>query len=190
MAPYVTAAELQAEVTALAGVDDELLERYVAEFEGVAEDYLGVAFTPRTATDSFTATYGTYLRGFEHVPVRSVTSVTIDGETAEVGTYELTGSGLLYRAAGVGGRTVLITYEHGLDDPIPATLRRACLQYVRSVALADRNNVSREVISQSVDGMTLRYSTPDKKAGRPTGYIEVDRLLNNVPSWAGPKLAG
>lgn len=63
-------------------------------------------------------------------------------------------------------------------DPV---LARACREYVRASAVATRSNVSRDVISQSVEGMVTRFSTPDKKAGRPTGYIDVDRLLNTLP---------
>lgn len=62
----------------------------------------------------------------------------------------------------------------------PATLLRACREYVRSCALADRSNVPRDVIGQTFDGGYTRYSTPDKDAGRPTGYLDVDRLLNSL----------
>jgi hypothetical protein len=62
----------------------------------------------------------------------------------------------------------------------PNTLLRACREYVRSCALADSSNVTRDVIGQSADGGYTRYSTPDMRAGRPTGYLEVDRLLNSL----------
>ena len=63
-------------------------------------------------------------------------------------------------------------------DPV---LARACREYVRASAVATRSNVARDVISQSVEGLTTRFSTPDKAAGRPTGYLDVDRLLNSLP---------
>lgn len=63
----------------------------------------------------------------------------------------------------------------------PAVLLRACREYVRSCALSDQSKVPRDVIAQSFgDGGYTRYSTPDWDAGRPTGYLEVDRLLNSL----------
>lgn len=62
-------------------------------------------------------------------------------------------------------------------------LVRACRQYVRSCAMADNSNVPRDVIGQSFEGNYTRYSTPDKSAGRLTGYLEVDRLLNSLPDY-------
>lgn len=62
-------------------------------------------------------------------------------------------------------------------DPV---LARACREYVRASAVATRSNVGRDVIAQSVEGLTTRFSTPDKAAGRPTGYLDVDRLLNSL----------
>jgi hypothetical protein len=75
---------------------------------------------------------------------------------------------------------VVVAYDHGYDQPPPLVLR-ACRQYVRSCALADLSGMPRDVIGQSIDGGYTRYSTPDKAAGRPTGYLEVDRLLNSLP---------
>ena len=39
------------------------------------------------------------------------------------------------------------------------------------------------VIGQSFEGTYTRFSTPDWNAGRPTGYLEVDRLLNSLPDY-------
>lgn len=72
--------------------------------------------------------------------------------------------------------TVTLTIEH----PI---IVDACRQYVRSCALAGRSGVPRDVISQNVEGTVNRFSTPDKNAGRPTGYLDVDRLLNSLPDF-------
>lgn len=64
----------------------------------------------------------------------------------------------------------------------PEEFLRGCREYVRSCALADQSTVPRDVISQSFgDGGYTRYSTPDWAAGRPTGYLEVDRILNGLP---------
>lgn len=66
----------------------------------------------------------------------------------------------------------------------PKRLLRACREYVRSCALADRSSVPRDVLTQADgQGGYTRFSTPDKDAGRPTGYLEVDRLLNSLDDY-------
>ena len=37
------------------------------------------------------------------------------------------------------------------------------------------------VSPEATDAGTTRYSTPDWNRGRPTGFLEVDRLLNSLP---------
>lgn len=68
----------------------------------------------------------------------------------------------------------------------PETLKRACAVYVEAVANATRSGTSRDVIAQSMDGSWTRFSTPDWSAGRPSGWTEVDRLLNSLPDYRIP----
>jgi hypothetical protein len=82
---------------------------------------------------------------------------------------------------------VSVTYSHGIDTPAVAV--RACAEYVRAVALAERSGTSRDVIAQSFDGGFTRYSTPDWSRGRPTGFLEVDRLLDTLPDYRVPGVA-
>jgi hypothetical protein len=53
----------------------------------------------------------------------------------------------------------------------------------------DRSSVPRDIIATSADGMSTRYSTPDWGAGRATGYLEIDRLLNTLPDYRTPAIA-
>lgn len=71
----------------------------------------------------------------------------------------------------------------------PETLKRACTTYVEAVANSTRSGTSRDVIAQSIDGSWTRYSTPDWTAGRPSGWTEVDRLLNSLPDYRLPGIA-
>jgi hypothetical protein len=121
-----------------------------------------------------------------HVRVRSVASVVLDGTTVDSTSYHVTDAGLLESRIGFvtlglfPTATAVVTYDHGYDSP-PQRILHACREYVRICAAADRSSAPRDIIATSADGMTTRYSTPDKKAGRPTGYIEIDRLLNAMP---------
>lgn len=71
----------------------------------------------------------------------------------------------------------------------PARLKRAAAEYVTAVLQSERSGQSRDVISQVGDGTTLRYSTPDWSLARPTGWLEVDRLLNSLPDYRLPGIA-
>lgn len=83
--------------------------------------------------------------------------------------------------------------DRGQDLPTyvtpPETILDACAEYVVSVVRNRSVGTSRDVIAQSFDGGVTRYSTPDWRAGRPTGYLEVDRLLNSMPDYRIPGIA-
>ena len=73
-------------------------------------------------------------------------------------------------------------FRHGLTSQ-PAALLDACTEYVLSVARSRASGTSRNVLSEATEAGTTRYSTPDRDAGRPTGWLEVDRLLNTLPDY-------
>jgi hypothetical protein len=178
---YLTAAEVRSRVPALANAttySDAELNRLVAEFEEIAELFRGVSFTPRTATQVVTSPPNIVL--LNRQPVRSITSFTVDGDagtpadvTIDIVTGKISGGGW------VGAGSLSVTYTHGLDAP-PAIVLRACAEYCRAVAFSDRSGQGRDVIAQSFDGGITRYSTPNMAQGRPTGFLEVDRLLSTV----------
>lgn len=191
--PYTTAANVRSLVRPLADEDiytDALLEAYISEFEAVAENYRGVAFTPRSATERLSLLDASFLQ-LNWPRVRSITSITIDGTTQTTDQYQLDDYGrvigLLSSGPNPYGSWATVTYSHGYDAPpsLPygPLVIRACVQYVRGSALRDQSDLNRDVISFSDGGMTYRYSTPDKSSGRPTGFIEVDRLLNSLPDY-------
>lgn len=196
-APYLTPAQIRVRVPSLADVSkypDVALSDLVTEFEELAEEYRGVAFTPRTAVETQTVAPGATVLILNHPRVRSVASLVVDGTTVGATTYKVTEAGWLESSTGLsiaGGYSTaaaVVTYDHGLDSPRLGLLR-ACREYVRICAIADRSSVPREVIASSADGMTNRYSTPDKEQGRPTGYLEVDRLLSSLPDYRTPAVA-
>jgi len=73
-------------------------------------------------------------------------------------------------------------FRHGLTSA-PAALLDACTEYVLCVARSRASGVSRNTLSEATEVGTTRYSTPDWEGGRPTGWLEVDRLLNTLPDY-------
>ncbi|WCO67878.1 hypothetical protein PO878_03960 [Iamia majanohamensis] len=190
---YPTASDIRAKVPVLDKVplDEDvlvdLIEELVAEFQGIAEEYRGVAYVPRTATDVFPrASTDALLLTWPQVT--AVTGVTVDGtsltvdELADVTTETW---GRLYRPVGWHG-DITVTYTHGLAETPPA-VTRACREFVRAKVLEQTGNGPRNVTSYQDDsGWSYRESTPDWAAGRPTGLQVVDAALNSLPDHRVP----
>lgn len=192
--PYLLPADIISDPTLgrLSTVDPDVLAGYVSQFEEVAEAFLDVAFTPRDAT--YSATTLRRWRGFAlpHVQIRSVTTFTVNGDAFLDDLYYLdAGSGRIRFRRGYylcGGDDVTVTYSHGYDEP-PARLIQACKRFVANEASSDATGKSRNVISEAVDGSYIRYGTPDWSAGRPTGWMNVDVVLDGLRN-SRPVLVG
>jgi len=183
---YLSAAEVRAQVPALSDAGkfpDELIDALVAEFEGIVERYRGVAFEPRVVTETVRIDRYTERVRLTWPLARDLTG-TVNDDPADWVHDGL----FVWGPVMSSGDIVSLTYTHGFDAPLLDVLR-ACRQYVRSSALAEQSSTGRDVISQTADGMTLRYSTPSVKDGRPTGWVEVDRILNTLPDFSLPGIA-
>jgi hypothetical protein len=195
--PYTTPALVRAAYPAIADTTvylDATLLSLIDEFEQIAEEYRGISYLVRSVTETVTVPPGLIWTEMilDHAPVVAVTVFTFNGTAITrysldkrfgiiSNVYNLTGS--ITQSA-----DVVCTYTHGLVAP-PTPVLRACMIYTRNGAKLDVAGTSRDVLSQAVDGATTRYSTPDWGAGRPTGYLEVDRLLNSVTDFRVPAIA-
>lgn len=184
-APYITAAEI---------LEDPALERinrmpsgtisgYIAEFEETAEAYLDIAYRPRTATWETALRRRTSELAVPHARVHAEPVVKVNGDTLPDRLVRVDGPSGRVRfrhgySVGIDDQ-VVVEYTHGLEAP-PARLVRACKRYVVNEASSDVSGTSRNIIGQSVDGSYIRYSTPDWSAGRPTGWLDVDNILNGM----------
>lgn len=183
---YLTPAEVRDRVPTLADTtefpDDELV-RNVAGFEEIAEEYLGAAYSARTVTQTFDYPGSTVmLDGF---PVQSVTSVTADGTALAAGSgYRIDRESGIITLLGVSAVALLtVVYVHAKTTTTPETLLRACAEYVRAVCNSDRSPQGRDVIVETTaSGVSTRYGTANREQRRPTGFAEVDRLLNDMPN--------
>lgn len=193
--PYLTPAQVRERAPILndeARYPDVRLAELVAEFEELAERYRGVAFTPRTATETVWIgadwnQHGSFVL-VDRTPIRSVTGFTLDGTAVTPMVETDFRTGMIRFGAHVGPGSLGVTYDHGLDVPPPGILR-ACTIYVRSAALSDQSGTPRDVIGQTFDGGYTRFSTPDWNLGRPTGWLEVDRILNSQEDHRIPGVA-
>lgn len=159
------------------------------EFEDIAEWYVGVAFVPRYARETYAGGNSTIL--LRHPNPRALLSVTSTDSGGAVTTYtttnwRLAASGMLSTEGtylpcpSYGEQNVTVEYEHGMDTP-PPQIVHGCKVFVRNRALQDARSVGRDVLREVNDnGFQIQYSTPDWNAGRPTGLFEVDAALNSV----------
>lgn len=180
---YVTVAEVRERVPVLADATaypDAWIADGVAEFAELVENYRGVPYEPTTTTELWTIGSGrsTSWLSLSRPQVLSIDAITVDDVPIDPATYTLN-LGIVVGPAGFTGQ-VSVTYTYGFPAPT-ARLKRACRIYVRATLLSDASGVSRDVITQAFEGGTTRYSTPDWTAGRPTGWLEVDGILNSLP---------
>lgn len=188
---YVTLAELRS----MAGLDNatftvDRLKAARDDFVDVAERYLGVAYVPRYEYETIRSGYGWGSTGVKlsRLYPRTIRSLSFGGVVeTDLSRLRFTISGDLDWSWGTFSAPlvnlpsdVVVGYEHGLDGA-PEPLRNACREYVRSSLLKSVSGMSRDVLTQSMgDGTYTRYMTPDFRAGRPTGWGDVDRELNSL----------
>lgn len=191
---YLTASSAKSRDPRLADLDDDAVTAQIAAFTDIAERYRGVPFESTTATA--VKVHGHYgcklITPQNHVKIISLSAASLDGtaltsdELADVTIWSEWG--VFERAAGWSATQVSLTYTYGYATT-PAAILDACTEYVLCVLRARQSGVSRNTLSEATDAGTTRYSTPDWSAGRPTGWLEVDRLLNSLPDYRTPGIA-
>ena len=189
---YLTASSAKDRDTRLADFTDDAVDAQIAAFQEIAEPYRGVAFETTTATAVKVPGRSGCKLLTPNVKLIALTAASLDGtaltsdERADVTIWA--DEGILERAAGWSATQVSLTYTHGYASP-PAAVLDACTEYVLCVLRARASGVSRNTLSEATEAGTTRYSTPDWYAGRPTGWLEVDRLLNSLPDYRTPGIA-
>jgi len=181
---YLTAAQIRDQAPDIANTDlypDAVLTRFESVFEGIAERARGVAFITRTASETVTLDNESILHTqWPEIQSVSSVSITLFGSTVSLPLTQIQvqSTGDIDLCATFSGMAS-VTYVHGLTTT-PDPILDACAEYVRSRAIAWKAGNIRDVIAQAFDGGTTRYSTPDWDAGRFTGLLDVDALINSV----------
>ncbi len=188
---YLTASQVRdrqrQRVGNVSAFSDAVIDEAVAAFEALIERYRGVAYTPRTVTEFHAdGTHGAVLV-LSWPFVRGVPTITRDGVAVTDGFTLDAAAGIIYGFARRGHLSV--TYSHGLTAP-PAEVLRLCALYAAlEVKAADAATVDNAFAVISPDGGTERRSTADWDAGRPTGWLSVDRGLNALVDYRSTGLA-
>lgn len=156
--------------------------------ESTIEDYCGVAFVPRYATETLDGAGRTWL-DLEHLYPRSLRSVTETDSAGTVTTYDaddladiaLDPSGRITRRTlgtfaatyAVGAANITVAYEHWAYAAPPADLKRAALQAIRYTLLGDNSPLAgSRVRTVNNEIGQIAFSKAD-----PFGPEDVDRVV-------------
>ena len=140
-------------------------------FETTFEDYVGMAFVPRTATERLTGRCSTLM--LRHWPVRSITAVrsyTTASAYTSFTTDELadllidpTGEVRRY-GLGAWPVDVEVEYVHGQESP-PADVRAVALEVIQEHLMQDNSGRPMgHVAGVASDGVFIRKLLPGKDA--------------------------
>lgn len=106
---------------------DEDGRRLASMATELVERYCGRTFRRRTVVETLSG--GTTALPLTSLPVASITSVVNDGTALDATAWRLSAAGVLYRASGAWGSTVVVTYVAG-DAVPPEPVRVAVLRLV------------------------------------------------------------
>lgn len=166
------------------------IRRAITEFEDLVDEYRGISFVRRVAVTTHRLDYGKDYVALNRAAIYAIRQLTGPQGVLTAAGWLWDGAGHITVNAGAAGVPapavansdwdVTVVWEHGLTRGDPELLRRAAVEYVRATLLKEVSGTSRDVIATAADGFVTRYSTPDWGMGRPTGMLEVDRLLNQL----------
>jgi hypothetical protein len=164
---------------------DQMIADARARVTDLFRRYCGVSFIPRYDHWQFDGRFQEALYIPNAKRVSKLLSVTINGvalSAPDLALCVLQPSGILYRSASYYGfwsswqrNSIDVEYEHGWQQP-PPQISRAALVTVWA-ELTTSQLADRFMSMQNEFGIT-RQSTPDWGAGRPTGILSVDSVLN------------
>lgn len=152
------------------------------EFEDTVERILGRAMVRRYSFETIDGT-GTSELSVKYPWIQTVRSVSIDSvaKTASEFTGHVGGwvdwSGGAFPRPSSTSRNISIGYEHGEFDVCPPRLRREAIKCIRADLLSRTAKLPNQALSETFDGVTIRYSTPNPSEGRPTGVLSLDPVL-------------
>ena len=150
-------------------------------FETTFEDYTGMAFVPRAATERLAGRCSTLM--LRHWPVRSITAVrsytTASAYTSftadELADLLIDPTGSVQRyGLGAWPVDVEVEYVHGQEAP-PADVRKAALVAIQEKLMEDNSATpSDRTYGTTTDGVFVRNLLPGKD--RPFGLASVDEV--------------
>lgn len=163
--------------------DARRLEALRDEFTDRVMEYRGESWATEYAVETLTVPEGGQricgTLGLPHCVNVALVSVTDPDDTVVTSDWYVTSHGRLSApTVTLAEGTWTFAYTHGVNEPW--VLNRACVDWVTSMVRRGDAGTARDIIWQGTDG-TVRYSTPDASAGRPTGLMDVDAVLSALP---------
>lgn len=142
-------------------------------------DSAAVSFVPRFTVERLAGNGrdALLLRSLNPTALRSV---TIDDEEQDITEFSIESGVLRWSQCFPSSTTplnVTVGYEHGFAS-CPSDIRDPWLNAVRGDLLSVYTDLPNNAISSTYEGgVVIRYSTPDPRAGRPTGIVHLDAAL-------------
>lgn len=162
--------------------DDTWVDEAVADFEDLVLRYRGEIATTATVTETV-RTVGVADRLLLRWPLATaITSVTVSGSALSSTLYYLE-HGMVVRTTGsfYKDTPATVVYAHGFGSPVAA--KKGCALYVEKLASLERGGSTRDMSAQ---GDFTSYIQPDWSKKRPTGWVDVDRYLNQMADYRIP----
>jgi len=177
---YVTRAGLRTEANLAdeSRYPDPLLDDTRDAFEEYVEEYCGVAWVPSYGVEHHVGN-GRSVLALDHVEPTAIRRVVVDGVVENPARFQIVGRHLVewLDSSFDLDAPVEIHVEHGETRP-PTRLRALVAREIRADLLSRSANAPTQLLSETVEGVTVRYSTPDYLANRPTGSLQLDAALN------------
>jgi hypothetical protein len=179
---YFTLAEIRAlpDVTEN-GFSDAKIEAAAAHFVSIVEREIGAPMIPRSFTDTLDGAGRTAL-ALSQPRVRSLTTVTVDGDSVTVGLLTANNGVLRYLDGTTFPSTepanVVAVYSAGEYTTCPADMKDAVMWATRDRLMSQGSQNGIDVRRTSVTndlGGTTQFLLPGEK--RPTGYPELDAVI-------------
>ena len=177
---YFTTVALQALPDCSAFTEAKILAA-ASHFTTIVEREIGAPMIPRSYTDTFD---GGGLTGLplSQTPVRSLTSVTVDGAAVTVGLLTANNGVLRYLDGTTFPSTqpanVVVVYSAGEFTTCPGDVKDAVMWATRDRLLGQASDSTHNPRQSSMTndlGGTVQYVLPGEK--RPTGYPELDAVI-------------
>lgn len=187
----------------VANLDQETVKAVLDTLELRIERFHGKAWTPREASEQLRGD-GSYVLWLSQPAARSLTSISIDGDSEDTADFRLWESGRLERVTGSTstiwglnstrfpyGAKIDVVYQHGADEP-PADLLDAALRATATIVKNEKNSRvgERTETIETANGAVLNFSAlPDWQRGRPLGMPDVDTVINSYGRDTRPVIA-
>lgn len=181
---YLTPAQIRERHPSLTApkYPDSLLTDLEEEFRTKLERFRGVAYSSTSSVEFHEIAQGAREVLTGRRLVTSVTSLVIDG-TAYTGGFKASGQriGLLKALEPLPAGEGVLTIVHGFAST-PAAVKRACGLYVwREASAAANPNTGNSYLTTNAElGIVERSSTADWEGDRPTGWLDVDRIVTGL----------